>query len=774
MRGERRSDFIAIALLAGLPLILFADVLLGASDFFIRDVTRYYRPAKFMLRNIVLGGDFPYWNPWMAAGQPMAANPEHAVFYPPNWLVLLPDFNTGFRILILLHVVIAGVAMYALLRSMRCAPPAAFAAAAAYGLGGLYLSYINLLPILFSAAWVPLVCLYARRFLGGSGRWRDFALASLFLGLQFLSGEPSTMIQTAILVCAYAVKRAIDVRAMRPVLFAAALGVAGLFAGAAQMLPGIDHASETIRARGLPFESMSKWSMPPVKVAELVYPNLLGHVIYGERLLYWGGTAAYGDSRPPYLFSIYVGLVTAVMAATGFIARARGWRFTVIVAALFFFIAMGANTPLLRMLYDAGVAGGIRFYEKFAFGAVFVIIVFAARTLDRIADARLRRIAAIIAAALTVFAACVAAIAKTGFFARLFMRFHELEPSPLVFDVIGIAQRDWIFAAVRAAALLAILIALPRLRSSIAAAAIGAFVLADLIPQMREVTPTTSSGQFEGTPRVAEELKKRGERFRVFHEADWMPGSEAARQYQQATGVRYDRARQGLFPLIPGEFGIATVMELDYDLTALMPTADFVTSARELRGMPGWPQPFAAMSNAWYRGVYRPFERELARAGGDPRNLRPVAFIALAQQPRYYFADRLVTIRNREDFVREVSTNQHGRNAAFVPIPSFPPAGGIVRSVTESANRIRIDVESMGRAFLVMSVTTHQYWRAEIDGRDAPLVVTNIGYQGLEIPRGAHTVTMRYRNPLVDIGAAVSALTILVLAVLVWRGRQPC
>src|SRR5206468_2611013 len=114
------------------------------------------------------------WNRFFSAGQPMAANPEHEMFYPLTWLILLPSYDLGFRLLILIHIAISLVAMYALLRSMELRVFAAWFGAVSWGLGGLVLSYVNLLPILFSVAWLPLTCLFARRFLLRKSV-RDFA-----------------------------------------------------------------------------------------------------------------------------------------------------------------------------------------------------------------------------------------------------------------------------------------------------------------------------------------------------------------------------------------------------------------------------------------------------------------------------------------------------------------------------------------------------------------------------------------------------------------------
>src|SRR5213082_1187389 len=198
-RVHRSSDLLAIGALTLLATIFFADVLFGVNQFYMRDLTRYYYPAKQILREIVQHGEFPYWNRYFSGGQPIAANPEHEVFYPLTWLILLPSYNLGFRLHILIHIYIGLFGMYALLRSMELRPFPAWFGAVSWALGGLYLSYINLLPILFCAAWLPLTCLFVRRFLL-THRARDFALGALFLGVQFLIAEPTTVMQTGLLI----------------------------------------------------------------------------------------------------------------------------------------------------------------------------------------------------------------------------------------------------------------------------------------------------------------------------------------------------------------------------------------------------------------------------------------------------------------------------------------------------------------------------------------------------------------------------------------------
>src|SRR5207237_2395407 len=177
-----------------LATLAFGDVFVGINNFYMRDLTRYSYPTKQVVREIVYGGEFPYWNRYFSAGQPIAANPEHEVFYPFTWLILLPSYDLGYRLHILVHIYIALVGMYALLRSMELRIEAALFGAISWGLGGLVMSWVNLLPILFCAAWLPLTCLFARRFLLRPNK-RDFPLTALFLGLQFLVSEPTAAAQ---------------------------------------------------------------------------------------------------------------------------------------------------------------------------------------------------------------------------------------------------------------------------------------------------------------------------------------------------------------------------------------------------------------------------------------------------------------------------------------------------------------------------------------------------------------------------------------------------
>ncbi|HET8772882.1 MAG TPA: hypothetical protein VFP80_03790, partial [Thermoanaerobaculia bacterium] len=700
---DMKREIVPVAVLTGILTVLFVDVLAGVNALYLRDLAHYYYPAKHVLREIVLGGEFPYWNPLLAAGQPMAANPEHEVFYPLTWLVLLPSYDLGFRLLVLLHIHITAWTMYALLRSMRASPAAAFLGALSFALGGVVLSSLTLLPILFVLAWLPLTCLFTRRFLLHR-RPRDFVFAALSLGLQMLIGEPTTIAQTGFLLGAYAIALGIRERTIRPLAYVALISIVALAVGAAAVLPAIDHAGDSVRSRGFEFDVVTTWSTPFARIADLFWPNATPPRLY-ER-----GT--------PFYLSIYPGLLATLLVIAGFALRMRGAALTGAILAVSWLLALGDHTPLWGWLYDLGLARSVRYPEKFLLLGAFAMAVFGARVLDRVLSSG------------TTWKVALATV----------------------------------------------------------------FVLLDLGRTLPDVAPRMPASYLTEPPLLARQLPAERDSWRLLHVIELQNSDPAFRPFTTGPDLYWIR-RNALRPMMPARWGIRTVLELDYDQTALLPATDFAEVAFWLaHGRPDWPALLAPMANARFLGSYDDPQRALARVNGDRKTVQPVRIVPLGDNPRYFFAERVEPIRDVRDFAGKLATARSTRGVAYVSVlpasrgqraerrgqkPDDPrpllrsalralPSGSrrsAVLDVRETANTARIEADTSGPAFLVISVTPHKYWTIAVDGRAATAVVTNVGFQGVVIPGpGHHVVEMRYRNPLIPIGAAISAAALLALA----------
>jgi hypothetical protein len=767
--GERRADLLALTLLSAILAVLFIDVLAGYNALYLRDISFYYYPAKHVLREIVLGGEFPWWNPLLSAGQPVAANPEHEVFYPLTWLILLPSYDFGFRLLLVLHIHICAWTMFAFLRSMRSSRAAAFLGALSFALGGVVLSTLTLLPILFVLAWLPLTCLYTRRYLR-ERRPRDFALAAASLALQMLAGEPTTVAQTGFLLGAYAIAVGIGERSIRPLARVALISLVACALAAVMILPAVDHASASVRGRGFSYEVVTTWSAPFARVAELVFPTVLGHH-HPDRNLYWGG--ALYDRRTPFFMSVYPGLLVAVSVLAGFLLRARGARLTAAILAASFLLALGGHTPLWRLLYDSGLARSVRFPEKFLLMGVFAAIVFGVRVFDRIlaGDEAARRAALRVSAVIGIVAAAAAAVALTPLHPTIFIALWKPRPEELA-EMLARARSGWIVAALFATLFALLLRNLPKVRRRTFVILTTVFLLLDLGLLFPELVPRVPSTFLSEPPLLAQQLPADRDDWRLIHAIEWQNRDPEFRPFAVGPDLYWIR-RNALRPMMPARWGIRTVMEVDYDETALQATTEFVELAYWLaHGRKDWPVLIAPMANGRFLGSYDDPERALARVKNDRRAVQPVRITPLGNHPRYSFAERVVPVRSMDELAGHLASAKSTVGIAYVHNAprALPTARGVVRRVRETANTARIEVECAGPAFLMMSVTPHKYWTLTVNGVAAEAWRVNAGFQGVVLPAGGrHVVEMRYHNPLVLAGAAISLATILALAFITMR-----
>jgi len=158
----------------------------------------------------------------------------------------------------------------------------------------------------------------------------------------------------------------------------------------------------------------------------------------------------------------------------------------------------------------------------------------------------------------------------------------------------------------------------------------------------------------------------------------------------------------------------------------------------------------------------------MARAG-TARSARPVEYVEVPTNPVYWIPERVEMISGRDEFVERLLQSDPGPRAAFVEGEAVIPAPCSVTSVEERSASLRLEVDCSASSFLVASVTPHKYWSATIDGEQVPILRVNVGYSGLELREGAQVVEMRYSNPMVAGGAAITLLAILCSAAVIWR-----
>lgn len=756
---HQRADAVAVALLVLVLTAVLFPVVTGAACFHERDLSVYYYPTKNIVRDAWRSGELPLWNPRYHGGQPMAANPEYEVFYPPQLLILLPDYFLGYRLHILFHFYLAALGMYAFCRSLGLRPPSAFFGALAFSLGGPMLANVNLLPTFFVIAWTPLVLLFARRFLRAPNR-RDFAIGALLLGVQGTVGEPVTLLQTWALVAAYAFVLALTrPRSWKPVVHGALFGIAGILVASVQLIPAADHAGDSVRKAGFSFETVTEWSTPPARIKELFFP--------GIHLRQWDGNEprvkSFYNGRPAFLAEESVGVTAAIFLIAVLLLRPRRALLLAAGIAVSWLIAAGAHTPLWRMLYDAGLRS-VRYPEKFTLLAFFLTVVLVTLFVDRLVqgDERARKTAFWCGLLWTIVVALIALNA-----ARDLPALDETLTAPNA--VVVSPARFWWDLALRGAIVTALVWCLARTSwRPYAVAALLLFVAVDLARFRDELAPTMPRTFFTQPPALE------GVQGRIFHAADWewYANDERALAYFADARRYWWMLRNGGFPNLPAAWGHELTLQQDIDETLLQHSADFLAALGQVRQRTGeWPPLFDAMAAVSYHAVLLPPPPDLATR--NAAEVMPVQFLPSGHHPRAYFADAIEPIGGKHDFTAKIAAQPWSPRVAFVENDPFAPATGRIHDARQTFTRIHVDAEASGRALLVLAVTPHKYWHATIDGVAAPVRVVNLASMAIEVPAGRHRIELRYRNPLVITTGIISLLTIAVLLGLIVVRRRP-
>jgi len=726
------ADLAAVVILLLILTVLFSDVLFFGSNFYVRDVPLLYYPSRRVLHDIVAAGHFPYWNPRISTGQPLAANPAYETFYPFQWFIFLPNFDLGFRLTIVLHFYLAAIGTYLLLRSLGTRIWAALFGALTFALGGMFVSLASLLAFLFSAAWLPWIAFFWRR--------SNVPATALSLGMLLLAADQSMILQAGALVVAYGVYRKISLRSLAIVL------VAAFLVGAVQLIPALDLQAESGRSQPLPYETAAASSLRPYRLLELTFPNL--DAWHSKELTLIWSHRSQGEFAAPLIFSFYPGLLAGVLIVAGMICRSRGWMFVGAWSAASYLLALGRYGPFFRVLYAAGIRS-IRYPEKFFVSAIFVLSIFAALVFDDLdRNPRLRQAVLTLVAIISATSAALYLYAYSEGYARAFAAVWS-QSNPLF---ITASRRGWLLSAATSAALL-VLVLLQRRLGNRAFGLLTAFVLVDLGSRISGLAPRIERGYYDPPP-AAQVLAREGRPIRIYNNA-----AEARLRVPMPNlplQARVWATRNGMIPRMEEIWGFGGAFEEDIDLTALTPTRDLARTFHEVASSrPDRAALILAQAAVTHVALLQipAIENEM-----DVRAFNYVRFDRFPGNDRFWFADQMISDRRML-----WSNSAISRYAAFVEQPPFQPAFGRVVKATETPNAIDLDVEANGQALLVIAVTRHKYWKGIVDGMPSPPHPANGAFQCFVVQPGKHHVALRYRNPAVMIFGVVSLLSVVTL-----------
>jgi hypothetical protein len=296
-------------------------------------------------------GAVPLWNPMIFGGLPYVATLGHGdVFYPTSFLRLIMSADVALGIWFVVHMILAGLFTYLLLRRLGVSWLGAVVGGLAYQLSGIIVSQAGpghdgklavsaLLPLAFVAVYASVK----------ERRWWGYGLLAVAVGLALLSPHVQMTYYLLLasglfaLYCAFGEggEERIGPRIGRLAIALGAVAV-GFGVAALQLLPFIEYIPHSPRAESFrDFAGSASYGIPWAHVPEFFLAGFTGD---GDT--YW-------STNGLKLHSEYLGLPVIALAVLGFADRRRRliWWLGGI-GLLFLLISLSSSTPFYRIWWS--------------------------------------------------------------------------------------------------------------------------------------------------------------------------------------------------------------------------------------------------------------------------------------------------------------------------------------------------------------------------------------------------------------------------------------
>lgn len=368
-KHTRLSDSRLSLIILLVPIFLLIPTLnlypYPASGSLYSDLTISHYPNIQLVKNTLRDwGEIPLWSPLILSGSPFAANPLSGLWYPFGWLLFFLPLPFGFNLLIIMHLIWAGLGTYFLLKSEGVSHVAALFAGLAFSLLPKFYSHYGAghLTLLFAIPWTPWLLLsQVHKFQFGGSKNQFRILPGLILALIFLAdvrwGAYATLLWWAYSTAHWKKSWRRLIYDIITQTFLALILIAPL------TFPLVEFILHSSRSGMLPEEALV-FSLPFANLAGFLFPN---GSVYHEWMLYTGASV----------------LILAVLGAT--IRKADRkvlfWLGVFIVSLIF---ALGSQIPGMVYIARLPLMGLLRVPSRVLFITGMSLSVLAGYGLDLI------------------------------------------------------------------------------------------------------------------------------------------------------------------------------------------------------------------------------------------------------------------------------------------------------------------------------------------------------------------------------------------------------
>ncbi|MFN2180831.1 MAG: YfhO family protein [Candidatus Promineifilaceae bacterium] len=727
---ERKKDLVALLVCWGVMLLVFARPLSASQNevIFGYDVQWLFQPTMNFAFDAFRNGHYPLWNPTLFLGFPQYAEPQLSTFYPPMRLLAWMPVSQAIAWLYFLHFGLTASGMYLLARQQGAGQPGGLLAAFSWTLGGFYIAhlYAGHLPHLMTLAYLPWLLL-AADIAFRSRRWSKAVLAALPLGLAMLAGYAPFFVLLVLAVTLQMLwymaqtwrssgswKQAVVV--VRQWII---LGLAAGLISAVQLLPTAQMALLSTRAASADYEFASQLSLPLWSLPTLLIPNLYGSPV--GAIYYWKA-----ELYEYWEYALYLGILPLILLLIALVTDVKKAAFWWLLGGAGLILALGPTGILHRLAYLLIPGFGL-FRVPARFSALFglSVSIIAGITLDNLPFSRRQwtRTAALVMVSITavLFAAAL---------------YGTLTNDTFLTETYS--ERGFLWLAFLISGSISLLLLRVILPVSLWTVFLVAFILLDLAAWgFRFIKIETDVAQ------------------------EWQTASELLPRDRTTYRVDSEELQENQASL----FGFHHVTGYDEFRIDMNKRLDELRMANE---------PAEAMLGVRYRVQHEDQgapDGDVWRSAGSANGVK--IFERSDALPRAFLVYDVIGVPDLATALAVLSDSRHDwKTTAVVEVApdtscdiAKPQSSAAVNILSYEADEVRMTVSSETTGWLVLSDQYYPGWQAAIDGRPAPIQITNAALRGICVPAGTHDITFSFRPALYPAGSALSLSGLLLVVV---------
>ena len=747
--GTKTTLMLSVLALVAVATAAYVRPLFLDETFAVRDHLIHTLPSRSYLAENLSRGHFPEWWDGLRLGERFAADPNNGVTYPLAWLVALVGPLWGADLILILHLGLAGVGTLLLSRRLGASALGSLLAGSALMLSGTFTSMVVNGSILMPLGWMPLLAWAALGLSQAEERHaylRRGLIFALVLSGSVAAGNPAGFNSVVLAVALVALTAR---RCWTSLLVLGAAGALGVLMGAASLTMAVASLGDSVRGAGFSLADGGAWSLHPLRLLELVWPNVLGQGFRPERSLASLWASGGGSLEATWSASLYLGAPVLLCAGLAAFRGGRPARRLAILSLFFVVLALGTFTPIYglyrKLVWPEHL---LRYPEKHMAAALLLWAALAGVGFDRLFEPSARKSRALLSAAVAVCLAVGLGLATLGrgyllsAIASASQAAHQAVDGPAALSEV---LAGGLSATVVAALVpLTVLLAGHRRFGGWARPLLLLALVVHLIEHDWAVHVTIPREVVRAVPALLQTLPPPAGEWprlirRVSEVTPLSVSGEARAAFLHHTATANDNARFG-FAEVPA-YVIAGTARFDAFATAsgranlerVMDVLDIRYLLIDLASAPAMGMP--VVSRAAFAG-YVALENPVRR---------PRAFVAYRWRHGVSDQDALQSLFDTRRSELDLGQVRLAGPGTSDLLASDEPTPCLLEK--PQAEHVILNCQATRPGYAVLLDEWTHGWSATVDGVATPIERADVLARALPVPAGEHRIEMRYRTP---------------------------